>query len=682
MSPHVEASPRRLRVALIGCGKMGVHHLRAIVASGKADVVGIADPLANREDLGALITTETVLVASAAEMLERAKPDVVHIVTPPASHADLAILAIEAGCHVYVEKPFTPTRPDAERILSLAADRGVTLCPGHQVLFEAPALEAARILPSIGRVVHIESLFSFKQVRRNITAVDQVKDILPHAVYPVVAQMRAATGVLDQPIAIRGLTVRTTGDVYALVQLGSVTAILLVTLTGRPVEQYQHIIGTNGSLRADYIAGSLITLTGPGTGPGVLFTPYRRSWQTLVGATRSFSKILLGKSSYPGLKRLVASFYDSIQTRTAPPLSPASILDTVDLCEQIGRSLDTAEASEEEAARASLRAAEAVLPRVQPEKPLTVVTGGTGQLGAKVAMELRNAGYPVRVLARRMPPFTRRRPGIDYVVADLARPLDPSVMQGVGALVHCAAETAGGKDDHRRNSIDATRHVIEAAARAGATRVVHISSIAVLKTSREMGRAIDETVPLDADNPARGPYVWGKAQSELVANELQRSLGFDLKIIRPGPLVDYAAFQTPGRLGREVGPFYVAIGPKSGALSVCDVSTAARVIRSYLDDFAAAPPVVNLVEAPPPLRRELLARFTAGRPDLRVMWIPAWFLRVVSGPLKLVQRFALGSQQPLDVAAAFASERYQTDVAARVIARSKTHAAAPALTHR
>jgi hypothetical protein len=43
-------------------------------------------------------------------------------------------------------------------------------------------------------------------------------------------------------------------------------------------------------------------------------------------------------------------------------------------------------------------------------------------------------------------------------------------------------------------------------------------------------------------------------------------------------------------------------------------------------------------------------------------------LRVLAGPLKLAQRLVLGSKQPIDVAAAFASERYDTSLAARVIA--------------
>jgi predicted dehydrogenase/nucleoside-diphosphate-sugar epimerase len=649
---------------------MGQHHLKAIAASQLATVVGVADPAVSAEDLAASLPSDAIVVATAAELFSRARPDVVHIVTPPASHADLAAQAIEAGCHIYVEKPFTPTTEEARRIVALAEQRGVKVCPGHQVLFEAPALAAADQMSQIGRLVHIESYFSFKMVRRTITAVDQVKDILPHAVYPVVDQLRRGTGVMDAPIQVLGMSLDAAGEAYVLLRLGRVTAVVMVTLNGRPVEQYQNLIGTNGSLRADYIGGFLGRLIGPGTGPGVLLTPYRRALHTATGTTRGITRLLVG-GSYPGLRTIVRRFYESIQNNTAAPLSPQSIVDTVSICEEVGRALDAVETTHETEARRKMVQAEAALPPVAADT-LVLLTGGTGLLGKSIARELRQCGYRVRVVARRVPPYSRRVPGVDYVAGDLARGLSPEVMQGVTLVVHAAAETAGGKEEHRRNSIEATRLLIEAAARARVSGVLHISSIAVLTTSRELGRAIDESAPIDANSLARGPYVWGKAESELLAVRLGAELGLPVRVIRPGPLVDYTAYNPPGRLGREIGPLFVAIGPKRGALSVCDVSTAARVVRSYVQDFAAAPPMLNLVEAPPPTRKELLDRYRKDRPDLRVFWFPAWLLRLLSGPLKLVQRVALGSKQPIDVAAAFASERYRTDLASEVITRAGT----------
>lgn len=238
-------------------------------------------------------------------------------------------------------------------------------------------------------------------------------------------------------------------------------------------------------------------------------------------------------------------------------------------------------------------------------------------------------------------------------------------------MVHCAAETSGGKDDQKRNSIDATRHVLEAAKAAGVERCIHVSSLGVLKTGREVGGPLDEATPVDAGNLKRGPYVWGKAESEMLAQKLGRELGLQVKVLRPGPLVDFTAFEPPGRLGRELGSVFVAIGGRRSPLSVCDVTTAAQVIRSYAEDFNAAPPLVNMVETPAPTRRELVARLRTVRPDLRVWWFPAWLLRLLSGPLKLAQRWLMHSSQPLDVYAAFASERYRTDLAANVIERAR-----------
>jgi predicted dehydrogenase/nucleoside-diphosphate-sugar epimerase len=664
------APPRRapLRVALFGCGRMGLQHLRAIASAGEAVVAGIADPALDRGALEGLLPPDAAVCADPAELLERARPDVVHVVTPPETHAALARLAIEAGCHVYVEKPFTPTRAEADMLLRLAAERRLSVCPGHQQLFEPPALRMLEALPAIGRVVHVDSYFSFRTVRRAITPVEQVKDVLPHAVYPVVEQLRAAGGgAPGAPIAVTGLDAHADGELRALVRLGHCTGSILVSLNARPIEQYQHVVGTNGSLRADYVTGSLVRLVGPGTGAGLLLTPYRSALQVLRGATAGFARRLLARqASYPGLREIVSRFHRSIRTGDAPPVGGASILETVALCERFGQALDRAEAEAE--ARARRRLEEARPAAVTAARPTVLVTGGTGLLGRRVARELREAGFPVRALARRLPRYAVRVAGVEYAAHDLARPLDARLTAGAGVIVHCAAETQGGQADHERNSVRATRHVLEAAARARA-HVVHVSSLAVLKPAGA-GAVLDEDSPVDGGHLGRGPYVWGKAESETLARRLGPELGVRVAVIRPGPLVDQQGFQAPGRLGRELGPVFVAVGRRGDPLPVCDVATAARVVRAYLQDFDSAPAVLNLVDTPVPTRGELAARLLASRPDLRVVWLPALVLRALSGPLKLAQRLALGRGRAVDVYAAFASEPYRTARAAAVIGRA------------
>lgn len=655
---------------------MGLHHLAAIAKAPGATVVGIADPLADAAELQGLIPADARLVPDVATLLKDARPDVVHIVTPPHTHCAIARTLIEAGVHVYVEKPFAMSKAEADEILTLAARHGVQVVSGHQNLFEKPAILAREQIGTIGKLVHIESFFSFRQVRRTISPVDQAKDILPHAVYPLVDQLRAGTGLHDAPISVVGMDVKTTGDVYALLRLGDCTGVLMVTLSGRPIEQYQTIVGSNGMMRADYVTGSVTRLLGPGTGPGILLTPFRRAWQTFKGATKNVFHIVLGHhGSYPGLTVLVKRFYESITSRTAPPMTPQSILDTVDICEQIGAGLDRVEQQTQAAALARLESAVARMP-APTRRGVVLVTGGTGLLGRRVVEELRYAGYSVRTVARRMPAPSARVPGVQYVTGDLARGLGAEAFEGVESIVHCAAETSGGKSEQQRNSIAATKLLLERGAAAGVKTILHVSSLAVIKPGN--GRMVDERTPIDAGNLERGPYVWGKAESEVLASQLGRELGVQVKIIRPGPLVDFDDFHAPGRLGREVGPWYVAIGSRTSPLSVLDVSTGARVIRSYIDDFAGAPDLVNLVQTPAPTRGDLVERLRRVRPDLKIVWFPALLLRVLSGPAKLAQRWLMGASKPIDLYAAFSSERYQPDIAAGVIARAKHSAVPPA----
>ncbi len=162
-----------------------------------------------------------------------------------------------------------------------------------------------------------------------------------------------------------------------------------------------------------------------------------------------------------------------------------------------------------------------------------------------------------------MPAPSARVPGVQYVTGDLARGLGADAFEGVDSIVHCAAETSGGKSDQQRNSIAATKLLIERGAAAGVKTLLHVSSLAVIKPGN--GRVVDESTPVDAGNLERGPYVWGKAESEVLAQQLGRDLGIQLKIVRPGPLVDFDDFHAPGRLGREVGPWYVAIGGRQHA---------------------------------------------------------------------------------------------------------------------
>src|SRR5215831_1922666 len=116
-----------LKVAIVGCGKIADAHATQIRRISGCDLVAVCD----REALMAQQLAERFEARRVFDdfrrLLEDSRPDVVHITTPPQSHFELARQCLEAGCHVYVEKPFTLDAREAEELLRLTERRGLRL---------------------------------------------------------------------------------------------------------------------------------------------------------------------------------------------------------------------------------------------------------------------------------------------------------------------------------------------------------------------------------------------------------------------------------------------------------------------------------------------------------------------------------------------------------------------------
>jgi nucleoside-diphosphate-sugar epimerase len=269
----------------------------------------------------------------------------------------------------------------------------------------------------------------------------------------------------------------------------------------------------------------------------------------------------------------------------------------------------------------------------------------------------------VRALARRLPAEWERVAGVEYVACDLADEIGPEHMQDVQVIVHCAAETAGGKAAHQRNSIAATDRLLRVAAAAGVGSIVHVSSLAVLASS-QIGKPLDEASALEAARERCGPYVWGKLESERIAATLGSELGLDVKIVRPGAIIDDSHFEPPGRLGKRLGNFFVAVGPRRSKIGTVDVDYAGRAIAWMATHMADAPTVINLLTPDLPSRRELVARLRRANPDLSVVWLPRAVVQLLSWLALPAQRLLRPGTAPINIARAFSSQTYDTRRAA------------------
>ncbi|AJH15199.1 Gfo/Idh/MocA family protein [Myroides profundi] len=140
-----------LKVGVLGAGHLGKIHLRLLNQSEKYELVGFYDPF--KENAEKVAAEFGYRKFDTIEELIQAV-DVVDIVTPTLSHFDCAKQAIEAGKHVFLEKPITTTIEEAEAIIALAAKYNVLGQVGHVERFN-PAFIAVR--PKIEKPMFIET---------------------------------------------------------------------------------------------------------------------------------------------------------------------------------------------------------------------------------------------------------------------------------------------------------------------------------------------------------------------------------------------------------------------------------------------------------------------------------------------------------------------------------------------
>ncbi len=135
-----------LALAILGCGRVVERlHLPAIQLCPEIRLVGAVEPDPARRAWAAGSLEGTPVEPSLPELLGRVRPDAVLIATPPVTHAGLALAAIEAGCHVLVEKPLATSASDARAVITAAAARGRRLAVGFNRRFRRP-YQAARAL--------------------------------------------------------------------------------------------------------------------------------------------------------------------------------------------------------------------------------------------------------------------------------------------------------------------------------------------------------------------------------------------------------------------------------------------------------------------------------------------------------------------------------------------------------
>jgi nucleoside-diphosphate-sugar epimerase len=438
--------------------------------------------------------------------------------------------------------------------------------------------------------------------------VDQLLDVLPHPLYTLVAALERF-GPSGATMCLEWASCGPS-DLQAILRAGDVVGRLSVSLRARPIASSITVVGTGGALSCDFVRSIVVGAANPGVAAlEKVLNPVVEGTQLVSRTLTSVVRRLRTGISYPGLAEMLDGFYRAIVQGGEAPVSPEHLVRVTALFETLADRVRAA------ASAASVSAAP-VLP--QPESgPLVVVTGARGFLGRHIARALQR----VRGIGR-MPNFDD--PYVhEWIAADLGAGVSAAALTGADVVVHAAAETAGNFAAHQRNTIDATRHLLHAMHEAGVTRLVLVSSLSVLRPPRTPWERQDERTPRPDDPERFGPYVWGKSRQEELVEREAPALGIEVRIIRPGALVDWNEPELPGVMGRQLfGPWHLGLGRSRLPIAVCDVVRCAEAIAWCATHFDAAPPLVNLFEPALRTRGAFLARLREDGWTGRIVWLP------------------------------------------------------------
>ena len=351
-----------LRIVLVGCGQIADGHVSEIAKMDFAKVVAVCDSEPIMAEQLAMRFAIPKWYDDFELMLKSEQADVVHICTPPASHAVLTRLSVDAGCHVYVEKPFALNYEETDELLKYIETKGKKFTIGHNSEFDPPSIEMRSLvdLGVLGSAVHVESWFGYSLAGSFGQAIMSSPD---HWVHRLPGKLfhnninhmlnKITEYVMDERPYVHAIAWKSGGstsygdvrddlcdELRVVIKGTSVSAYGTFTSTVKPVAQFVRVYGTKSITTLDYISRTLIVDKGVQypSAIGRLVAGYSLAATYAGSAFRNTKKFLKNDYHYfAGLNLLIRKFYSSILEETPIPVAPGKIRQIAWIMDEIFR---------------------------------------------------------------------------------------------------------------------------------------------------------------------------------------------------------------------------------------------------------------------------------------------------------------------------------------------------------
>ena len=636
---HERMESIRHRVGFIGAGHISPYHAAALRRIPGVQLAGIYDADSSRSrSLAAKLGTRSV---SSLEGLAREGVDVIHVLTPPETHAQLALAAIDLGAHVLVEKPLATDVHDCERIASAARKGGLQVCVDHSLLYDLQikrAIEAVRS-GAVGRVISVHILRGAEyppyeggplppQYR---SAGYPFRDLGIHQLYLLAAFLGPIEDVCADWYSVGGDPNLTFDEWRAEVRCRDGRGHVQISFNARPLANTIIVQGTKGALRVEQMS-MYSTKRASSALPKAaerVVNAYGESWQSFAGVSSGVAGFLRKKlRQYDGVQRLIAEFYRTLDEGLPVPVSAEDAMPIVYWVERVARAAD-AEASFQ--ARVDTRT-EACVP--------VLVTGAAGALGSAIVERLRARGNRLRVFVRRRSARAMEE-GMEIATGDLGDPraVDDAV-RGAEIVVHAGAATSGSWIEQHTSTVVGTRNVIEACLRNGVRQLVYISSLSVVDwAGARRGEPITENSPLEPRPQLRGAYTRAKLEAEILVRRAVAEQGLRAVILRPGQIFGGKLPIVNAAVAREILGRRIVLGDGTLRLPLVYMDDVVDAVCAAIDRQLIGGEIVQLVDTALPTQNEILravfgVRVKTVRVPRAAVFALGWLSEIVLKPLR------------------------------------------------
>lgn len=357
-----------IRAAVVGSGGIAQEHLGFLSdrspirpsqpVTGRIHLAGVCDLSPVTARFGADEFAAEAHYTDLAAMLDQARPDVVHVLTPPETHAGLATRCLEAGAHVIVEKPATPTRPELVDLLNRAEACDRQVMESQNYRFNRPVQQIVELIDrgELGTVNEVEVRVALpvtdpsgrfgdpnlpSPVHRLPAGV--VHDMLPHMVYLLLELGRPVD--FDQVAAVwnnhSGNPMFPVDDLDAVLvghhADGPLHARLRFDARSAPDTFGLHVRGSEGWAETDLFQPFLrVVRPRPG---GAQLSPIVNHVASGLGLARAgignVGRKIMQQSPYEGLHRMLDLTYQALADDRPLPVSPDDMLATAELIDRL-----------------------------------------------------------------------------------------------------------------------------------------------------------------------------------------------------------------------------------------------------------------------------------------------------------------------------------------------------------